>query len=217
MQIKVCGLRQSEDIAAIATSGVDYVGLIFYPPSARYAAGVADPGMMDILVRAYPKIKRVGVFVDADEDEVRITAEKFQLNALQFHGAEDPEFCEQFMDGFQVIKAISISDEKDFEIAEVYEGACHRFLFDTEGPLYGGNGTGWDWSLLYNYSGNTPFLLSGGIGPADVLKIGSVRHPMFAGIDVNSCFEKYPGVKDVEAVKSFVKIIKAGEYAVRRQ
>jgi phosphoribosylanthranilate isomerase len=211
MQIKVCGLRQNEDIAAIASIGVDYIGLIFYPPSARYAAGVTDPGMMDILVRSYPKLKRVGVFVDADEDEVRITAEKYQLNALQFHGDEDPEYCEQFMEKFEVIKAFSIGNKTDFGREENFNGACHRFLFDAKGALYGGNGTGWDWSMLYNYSGRTPFIVSGGIGPNDVNKLGGIRHALFTGIDINSRFEKYPGVKNVEAVKSFVTIIKAGK------
>lgn len=214
MQVKVCGLRLNEDIASVASSGADYIGLIFYPGSSRYAAGIADPTLMEMISRTYPKVKRVGVFVDADADEVRITAEKFHLNALQFHGEESPEYCSQFANDYTVIKAFAIAEQADFEKCEAYERVCQLFLFDTAGPLYGGNGFSWDWTMLVHYSGNVPFLVSGGIGQSDVLKVGQIRHPQFAGIDINSGFEVYPGVKNTEAVKLFVRIIKAGEYAI---
>lgn len=214
MQVKVCGLRLNEDIASVASSGADYIGLIFYPGSSRYAAGIADPILLEMVARSYPNMKRVGVFVDADADEVRITAEKFHLNALQFHGDESPEYCAQFAEHYTVIKALSVAEEADFGKCQPFEGSCHLFLFDTAGPHYGGNGYGWDWTLLVHYTGNVPFLVSGGIGQGDVLKVGQIRHPQFAGIDINSGFEVYPGVKNTEAIKLFVRIIKAGEYEI---
>lgn len=214
MQIKVCGLRMNEDIASVANSGAEYVGLIFYPASSRYAAGITDPNLMELLARTYPKVKRVGVFVDADSDEVRITAEKFHLNVLQFHGEESPEYCAEFANDYTVIKAFPIAESSDFEKTAAYEGMCQMFLFDTAGPLPGGNGFSWDWSLLAGYSGNTPFLVSGGIRQGDVLKVAQIRHPQFVGIDINSGFEVYPGVKNTEAIKLFVRIIKAGEYVL---
>lgn len=214
MQIKVCGLRMNEDIAAVANSGADYIGLIFYPASSRYAAGIAEPALMELLARTKPNVKRVGVFVDVDADEVRITAEKFHLNTLQFHGEETPEYCEAFASDYTVIKAFPIAEASDFDKTAAYEGVCQLFLFDTAGPLPGGNGFSWDWSMLASYSGNTPFLVSGGIRQGDVLKVGQIRHPQFLGIDINSGFEVYPGVKNTEAIKLFTRIIKAGEYAV---
>lgn len=214
MIVKVCGLKLTEDLAATAAAGADCVGMIFFPPSARYAAGHVDPQILELFARSYPNLKRVGVFVDADEDDVRITAEKYNLNTLQFHGEESPEYCSSFREKFTVLKAISIATEEDFEKCEPFDAACDYFLFDTAGPLYGGNGFGWDWSLLSHYTGNTPFLVSGGIGPNDILKVGAIRHPQFAGIDINSGFEKYPGVKNTEAIKSFIRIIKAGEYEI---
>lgn len=214
MQVKVCGLRLNEDIISVASSGADYVGLIFFPGSSRYAAAIADVGTMEHIAKTYPKVNRAGVFVDADADEVRMTAEKFSLNVLQFHGEEDPEYCEEFMNDYTVIKALSIESEGDFAACEAYKNSCHRFLFDTAGPLKGGNGYSWDWSLLSHYEGHLPFFVSGGIGQADILKVAAIRHPMFTGIDINSGFEVYPGVKNTEAVKLFVRIIKAGENAI---
>lgn len=214
MQIKVCGLRMNEDIAAIASSGAEFIGLIFYPASSRYAAGIVDPNLMELIARTNPNVKRVGVFVDMDADEVRITAEKYHLNTLQFHGEETPEYCAEFANDYTVIKAFPIAQASDFENTSAYEGICQLFLFDTAGPLLGGNGFSWDWSMLASYSGNTPFLVSGGIRQGDVLKVGQIRHPQFVGIDINSGFEVYPGVKNTEAIKLFVRIIKAGEYAV---
>ncbi len=217
MKIKVCGLRLNEDIAAVANSGADYIGLIFYTASSRYAAGIADPNLMELIAKSNPKVKRVGVFVDMDADEVRFTAEKYYLNALQFHGDESPEYCAQFSNDYTVIKAFAIDEEFDFSQTEAYEGICETFLFDTSGPLPGGNGFSWDWSMLANYNGNTPFMVSGGIRQGDVLKVAQIRHPQFLGIDINSGFEVYPGVKNTEAIRLFVRIIKAGEYAVLGQ
>ncbi len=214
MLIKVCGVKLDEDLAAIASAGVDFVGLIFYPASARYAGGSIDKNLVELLAKTYPNLKRVGVFVNADREDVLINAESYHLNTLQFHGEETPEYCAQFKDRFSIIKALAIETEEDFGACEKYEGICDYFLFDTSGPLPGGNGYGWDWSLLSAYNGDTPFLLSGGIGPADILKICAIRHPRLTGIDINSKFEKIPGVKNCEAIKSFVRIIKAGEYEI---
>lgn len=217
MIVKVCGIKQNEDLVLIANSGADYVGFIFYPPSSRYAAGTIDPQMLELLERTRPNLKRVGVFVNEDEDNVRRIAEQYHLNTLQFHGEESADYCGQFKNTFTVIKAMPIQAESDFEKCNGYTEACDYFLFDTAGPLYGGNGYGWDWSLLANYAEDTPFLVSGGIGPADLMKVAAIRHPQFAGIDINSGFEKYPGAKNTDAIKSFIRIIKAGEYAIQGQ
>ena len=214
MKIKVCGLRLNEDIAAVSNSGADYIGLIFYPASSRYAAAIADPNLLELVSKTNPKVKRVGVFVNTDAEEVRFTAEKYFLNAVQFHGDETPEYCSQFSNDYSVIKAFSIGEDFDFTQTESYEGICETFLFDTAGQLPGGNGFSWNWDMLSGYGGNTPFIVSGGIRQGDVLKVASIRHPQFMGIDINSGFEVYPGVKNTEAINLFVRIIKAGEYEI---
>ncbi|MCD8282137.1 MAG: phosphoribosylanthranilate isomerase, partial [Prevotella sp.] len=82
------------------------------------------------------------------------------------------------------------------------------FLFDTRSTFAGGSGEKFDWSILRRYAGGTPFLLSGGIGPADAERITRFRHPQFIGIDINSCFETAPAVKDISKLKDFFNIIR---------
>ena len=204
MKTKVCGLVRSEDILRLAASGIDYAGMVFYPASSRFAGGKLDTSLLGELAVLYPRVKRVGVFVDADPDEVVITAEKYNLNALQFHGHESPEYCRAFCEEYEVIKAFRIGGEEDFRRAQKYEKSAQRFLFDTAGPLPGGNGRQWDWSLINMYTGSIPFFLSGGIRAGDVLKVSSVRHSRFFGIDLNSGFELAPGIKDADAVTRFI-------------
>ena len=107
--------------------------------------------------------------------------------------------------GVKIIKTISVSSAEDIERTKEYEGCVDLFLFDTKCPTMGGSGDKFDWSVLSAYKGNVPFLLSGGIGMDDVDKIKSFQHPQFAGVDVNSCFETEPGVKDVEKLRLFIE------------
>lgn len=108
----------------------------------------------------------------------------------------------------RIIKALPIADKDDFQRAGQYEGMVDFFLFDTKCSTKGGSGNRFDWGLLSAYQGQTPFLLSGGIGPEDAEAIRRIDHPQFAGIDVNSRFETSPGVKDVEKLRSFVEVLR---------
>ena len=89
-----------------------------------------------------------------------------------------------------------------------YVGAVDYFLFDTKCKTVGGSGQQFDWQVLDEYDGDVPFLLSGGIGPEDVSRVRSFRHPKCVGIDLNSRFETEPGVKDVEKLRKFLNEIK---------
>ena len=106
--------------------------------------------------------------------------------------------------GIKIIKALGVGSCEDVARARDYEGAVDLFLFDTHGPTQGGSGRQFDWSVLDAYDGNTPFLLSGGIGPDDAARIRAFRHPQFAGVDLNSRFETEPGLKDVERLRAFI-------------
>ena len=110
-----------------------------------------------------------------------------------------------------IIKAFNIADPSDFEQTKAYEGAAHFFLFDTKGKSVGGNGEQFDWNILDNYNGNTPFILSGGIGPDDASRIMAFKHPKCIGIDLNSRFEITPGLKDINKLKTFIQTIKNDE------
>ena len=109
--------------------------------------------------------------------------------------------------GYSLIKAFQISTACDLEQTTNYEGRVDYFLFDTKSNSYGGSGKQFDWSILEAYQGKTPFLLSGGIRPESAEAIRSFRHPLLAGIDLNSGFEIEPGRKDIEKLKEFLKEI----------
>lgn len=203
MKIKVCGMRERENMAAVGQLPIDYMGFIFYPPSPRYAGSLAP----EVLEQALPgRVKRVGVFVNEEVEAVQATAARYGLHAVQLHGAETPDRCAALRaSGLEVIKAFSIAGAEDLEACALYEGTCDCFLFDTKTPLYGGSGRQYDWNLLSSYVGPTPFLLSGGIGEEDAARLRAFSHPRCLGIDLNSRFEQHPGLKDVSRLHGFLE------------
>lgn len=198
--IKVCGMRDADNIRAVEALGVNWLGLIFWPRSSRYVA--APPAYLPT------KAKRVGVFVDADINDIRRTAETYSLDIIQLHGSETPEFVSQLRsscgDSIAIIKAFNIATSADLEQTKCYEDIIDYFLFDTKGKSVGGNGEKFDWSVLADYDGKTPFLLSGGIGPDDAERVKTFSHPRCIGIDLNSRFESAPGLKDSILIKQFL-------------
>lgn len=204
MWVKVCGLKDAANVSLVAGLGPDMIGFIFYEPSPRYA-GALDPAV----VRALPwNIRRVGVFVDAGEEQMLRTAREYGLDTIQLHGDESPIRCAALRrEGYSVVKAIGVAALDDIRQAERYRGACDAVLFDTKSPSRGGTGEKFDWTFLQTYNG-PPFLLSGGIGPQDGEAVSAFRHPGFVGIDLNSCFETAPGMKDIGALRSFIEAVR---------
>lgn len=222
MLIKVCGMREPENIHAVESLGVDMIGLIFYPKSPRYVemlssrAGILPDYAAADYAAAGQAPARVGVFVDDMPQNIVTRVYNFSLDYVQLHGHESRTMIENLRatldpdirQGIKIIKAISIASADDIRQTEAYEGAVDLFLFDTKCPTVGGSGRQFDWSALSHYTGHTPFLLSGGIGPDDVARIREFRHPQFAGIDLNSQFETAPGVKDVAQLRQFVEAVR---------
>jgi len=145
----------------------------------------------------------VGVFVNESATKVFELADKFKLDYIQLHGDEDQIFCSKIAEKISVIKVFRIDEGFDFSLIEKYTSASY-FLFDTQTKHYGGSGKKFNWEKLNKYSGKTPFLLSGGIGPNDVDQILAISHPQFVGIDINSKFESSPGIKDKSLVLPFL-------------
>ncbi len=200
MLIKVCGLTDEKNLKAIANLNIDMIGLNFYPSSKRYL------GENERFAALIPEhIENVGVFVDEEFEKVRQIAEKHKLDYLQLHGNETPEYCKRMQKFTKIMKAFGIT--KDINIDEQCRGyeMCDFFLFDTKTPLYGGSGKRFDWDILQTYSGNIPFLLSGGIKPNDYIQIKKIEHPMLIGVDVNSKFEVEPGIKNVDQLEYFIE------------
>ena len=197
--IKVCGMREADNIHEVEALGVDWLGLIFWPKSSRYVSERPD---------YLPQhAKRVGVFVDETLDTVKKKAEDYALDLIQFHGAESPDYIRALKASFSIIKAFSIATADDLEQTKDYEGLVDYFLFDTKGPSVGGNGVQFNWDVLKDYHGQTPFLLSGGIGPDDAQRIQAFTHPQCIGIDLNSRFELSPGLKDINKLKQFIQVL----------
>ena len=215
--VKVCGMREAENIREVEALGIDMMGFIFWPKSKRYVS--EKPAYLPT------KCKRVGVFVDEDIEQVKRIAEEFALDIIQFHGSESPEQISHLSarpegalssertltSHLSTIKAFNIATAEDLEATKPYEGLVDYFLFDTKAILPGGSGQQFDWSILDAYNGETPFLLSGGIGPddADRVKAFLTSHlsPLTSkciGIDLNSRFELAPGLKDVKKLKEFI-------------
>ena len=191
-------MKTPKNIEALAALNPDYMGFIFWAPSSRFVNKTTP---------LLPKeIKKTGVFVDATIDYIETIIKEHELQAVQLHGKEAPEFCAYIKTlDVEVIKAFSMKEAFDFKSLEPYEIACDFYLFDTKGELPGGNGYGFDWSILKNYPSVKPFFLSGGIGKEEVSQILELRNtdlPLYA-IDVNSKFESAPGVKKIDELEQF--------------
>ena len=201
--IKVCGMRDAENIREVEALGIDWMGMIFWPKSSRYVS--ERPAYLPA------SCKRVGVFVNEDAETIKRIAEDYALDYIQLHGSESPDYIHALrVDGgfAAVIKAFNIATTGDLEATKPYEDIADYFLFDTKAQLPGGSGQQFDWSVLADYHGETPFLLSGGIGPDDAERVKAFNHPKCAGFDLNSKFEVVPALKDVNILKEFIKEIR---------
>jgi phosphoribosylanthranilate isomerase len=187
------------------------MGFIFWPKSSRYVS--ERPSYLP------SNCKRVGVFVDATIDDICQHYADYALDYIQLHGHETPDYIRalRVVNGFPVgtrlVKAFNIATVEDLVQTKPYEGLVDYFLFDTKGKSVGGNGTQFDWSILADYTGNTPFLLSGGIGPDDAEHLCALQalegFPIekCAGIDLNSRFELAPGLKDTTALHKILNAL----------
>ena len=182
---------------------IDMMGFIFWPKSSRYVR--ERPAYLPT------KCKRVGVFVDEDLENIKKIADDYALDIIQLHGHELPEQISHLLhltSHLSIIKAFNIANADDLEATKPYEGIIDYFLFDTKAQLPGGSGQQFDWNVLANYVGETPFLLSGGIGPDDAERVKMFHHPKCIGIDLNSRFEISPALKDINKLREFIKEIR---------
>lgn len=205
MKIKVCGMKDAENIKEVAALGPDYMGFIFYERSPRYCGGLA-PAVVKSLRE---NVKPVMVSVDLTEDEIMKIVDRYGFGIVQLHGHETPELCFSLRSrGLKVVKAAGMRSAASLDILREYGGAVDAFLLDTLCVTKGGSGKKFDWSILEAYDLPEDFYLSGGIGPQDAEALKALNHPRFVGIDLNSRFETEPGVKDVELLRKFINEIK---------
>lgn len=208
MMIKVCGMRDAQNIREVDALGVDMIGFIFWPGSKRYCA--QKPAYL-------PKAKRVGVFVNASIGEIVEKVRDYELYIVQLHGDEDLAYVTKLHKALAdaaltqpiVVRAIQVSSRSQVIKANMWDGFVDGILFETPTNGYGGSGESFDWSLLSSYRGNAPFFLTGGIGPQSLEALKEFSHPRWAGVDLNSRFELEPGLKDVAMLKPFIEELRA--------
>lgn len=211
MQIKVCGITRLDQLEQLDAMGVQMAGLIFYPKSPRYVMNfeLNNEAVQDLEL----KLKKVGVFVNASEEEIFKPIKDFDLDLVQLHGNESPEFCAEISAWIPVIKAFRLSEGVDLE---AYQHSVDYFLFDSgssSAKEFGGTGHPFDWSLLNEQPVKKPFFLSGGIGPDDAKAIQNLTAELpnnkLWAVDLNSRFEIEPGLKDLKKVQQFINDLKS--------
>jgi len=209
MKIKVCGLRDPENIRKLIKILPDYIGFIFYEKSKRYVGENKDKSMLKDIP---DKIKKVGVFVN---EPIQIVKEKVienDLDLVQLHGNETPDYCKKLSDeGVSIIKAFGVDEYFDMTDTQSYMSFCRYFLFDTKSDSYGGSGKKFNHKVLEGYNYDKPVILSGGIGPGDAGEIRKISEEYsidIHAVDINSRFETEPGMKDITKVRDFIHRIR---------
>jgi phosphoribosylanthranilate isomerase len=219
MKIKVCGMRDGENIRQVVELGVDWIGMIFWDKSPRNVtmiptnAGIIPDRANGQWSKVNGQCKRVGVFVDEMAQNIVTRVFNYKLDIIQLHGHESPTLIRNLRltldpdirPGIKIIKAISVETIDDIATYKDYSDCVDYFLFDTKCKTVGGSGEQFDWSILDAYDGELPFLLSGGIGPDDAERVRAFHHPKCIGIDLNSRFETEPGVKVINKLKQFLE------------
>lgn len=216
LKLKVCGMKFQDNILEIASLKPDYLGFIFYEKSAR--------NFENEIPEISSEIKKTGVFVNESSGFILEKARKYNFHSIQLHGEETPQFCAilrkelkklKETSEVEIIKVFSVNEEFDFNEVSPYEAVADYFLFDTKGTKKGGNGITFNWDILKEYPSKKPFFLSGGIGVEEIESIQSLlaefqktgKQDLLYAIDVNSKFEIEPGLKDLQQLEVFKKLL----------
>jgi phosphoribosylanthranilate isomerase len=227
MRVKICGVTKVEQGRAIADLGATALGFMCVPQSPRYVV----PEQIEAIVAQLPahaetgqQIDRVGVFVNAPLREIAQVVAIAKLNAVQLHGSESPQFCQElraFLPGIEIIKALRIRDAATLEQAQMYQDWVDALLLDAYNPhahhpgLFGGTGKTLDWANLQQFRVTCSWFLAGGITPDNVLSALSQVQPN--GIDLSSGVELTPGDKDLQKVaRLFEQLGKIENYLKQR-
>ena len=208
MYIKVCGMRDAQNIRDVEALGVDILGFIFWPESKRYVS--ARPDYLPV------NAQRAGVFVNASPDEVVQKVKEYGLHYVQLHGDEDLSYVTNLqklltasVDNMpRIVRAIQVASRSKVLKAMMWDGFVDGILFEAPTTGYGGSGISFDWSLLSSYRGNTPFFITGGIGPQSLEALLEFEHPQWIGVDLNSRFESSPAFKNIALLRPFVEALK---------
>lgn len=205
-EVKICGVNSPAALAAAAAAGADFIGFVFFPASPR----ALTPAEAAALSAAHPGGPlRVGLFVDPDDETLAATLAAVALDLIQLHGAETPQrvAAVRARFGVPVMKALGIGDAGDVARIPAYAAVSDRLLFDArpapDAALPGGNAHPFEWGLLRGVRVGRPWLLAGGLTPANVAS--ALAASGAPGVDVSSGVERARGVKDAGLIRDFVQ------------
>lgn len=206
MRIKICGLSTPETVQAAAESGASHVGFVHFEPSPRH---LSLKRASELRKSVPASVKLVLLLVDMDIDAALFAIDMVGPDVVQAHGSETPEWLDRVRDrsGVEVWKAIPVRSEGALVASDIYSDAADLLLFDAPAPaesaLPGGNGEGFDWSLLKGHKHALPWGLAGGLTPANVAE--AIRVTGAGLVDASSGLETTRGVKDVDKIAAFCK------------
>ncbi|ESX03383.1 N-(5'-phosphoribosyl)anthranilate isomerase [Mesorhizobium sp. LSJC268A00] len=210
LDIKICGLKTDEAMAAALAGGASHVGFIFFAKSPRYVEPAAAGRLREA---AIGKARAVAVTVDADDAFLDEIVAKMRPDILQLHGTETPERVAEVKAryGLPVMKVFSVSEVADLERLKPFIGVADRFMFDAKPPkgsqLPGGNGVAFDWRILAGLDAGLDYMLSGGLNAANIGDALISANP--PAIDISSGVESGPGVKDPALIEQFFRAVRA--------
>ncbi|MFM2390573.1 MAG: hypothetical protein RLZZ437_2128 [Pseudomonadota bacterium] len=210
IRVKICGLRTAADVAAVAAAGAAYAGFVFFAKSPRNLSIVQAKALA---LAAPVGLAKVALVVDADDAALDAIVEGVPLDMLQLHGHESPARVAEVRQryGLPVMKAVGVADEGDLAGLMEMSLAADQLLIDAKpakgADLPGGNGLAFDWRLLVGRKWLRPWMLAGGLTPANVAE--AVRLTGARQVDVSSGVESAPGVKDHARIAAFVQAAQA--------
>ncbi len=195
-------MKNAENIKQLISVSPDFIGFIFYEKSKRF---VGNDFSTEIIKSIPQHIKKVGVFVNSELNEIIQKIKKYNLDFIQLHGDESAGFCETLSNsGIRIFKVFHVNDAFYFDQCIPFQDWCSYFLFDTGSKEYGGTGIKFNWTIFKNYSIPTPFFLSGGIDLDDIDAIKTLHEKVnFHAVDINSHFELEPGLKEINKIIDF--------------
>ena len=201
MKIKICGFTNAEVARAAAFAGADAIGLVFYEPSPR---NVSIDIAREIVAALPPFVNRVGLFVNANPNQIDEVLCEVSLDTLQFHGDETPLDCAQYHLPFY--KAVRVTETTDIQQVATKFSAASALLLDAFNPTaYGGTGEAFDWSLA-KVDIDLPIILAGGLTEKNVIEAIAQVNPY--AVDASSGVESAKGVKDIDKIRRFISKVR---------
>jgi phosphoribosylanthranilate isomerase len=196
-KLKICGITNEKDAIMVSNLGADAIGFVFAESKRKITPRKAK----EIIEKLPPFITTVGVFMNAEADEVNKIAEYAALDAVQLHGNESPEYCNKM--NRKVVKGILVSknDSKESILKKMQNYSVAAYILDPGT----GSGQTFNWDIVYGIE--KPIIIAGGLSPENVKYVIKKLHPY--GVDVSSGVEKSQGKKDMEKVKKFIAEVRS--------